>query len=226
MVEMNEILARPSQPVTQTVAHVVINRDAVTINFPEKRDDYNAIVKYRFEYGWEWPCRVRRFDDATVNDRAAEIINALLAGGFCVKADKALVETAVSGSFEPEPRRWAKVFVSGDYEGWFAIGWMRGEEIYAAAKRLPGARYYRPRIAVPSEQYEAVIDFAGMYGCHIYPSAQRLIEQARAEFEAAIVVDVQLPRPTETSPVPVNGRPPVLDVPEHVGIDDDLADND
>lgn len=221
---MNEMLARPSHPITATIAQVVVADDTVKIEFPEKRDDYNEIVKMRFGYSWNWPCRERRFTADTVNDRAAEIINALLAGGFCVKAERALVETAVSGDFTPEPRRWVEVFTGGDYTGWFAVGWMRDEDIYHAAKALPGARYYSPRIAVPSEQYEAVIDFATMYGCHIHPSAQRLIEQARAEMEAALVVDVQMPETMAPKRIPVNGRPPVLDVPGCAGIDEDLRD--
>jgi len=224
MAEMNEILARPFQPVTATIAHVtVLNGDTVKIVFPEIRDDYNQIVK-RFNYWWERPYRVHHFSSDVVNDRAAEIVNALLAGGFCVKADRALIETAVSGDFEPEPRRWVKVFIRGEYEGWFSIGWMRDEEIYHVAKRLPGARYYRPSIAVPAEQYEAVIDFAAIYDCHIYPSARRLIEQARAEMEAALIVNVQASVPTVLPKA--FSLPPVLDMPESARIDDDLADDD
>jgi len=219
------ILVRPPEPVTPSIARVFVEDATVKIFFPEKREDYDRIVKEYFRYGWQRPYRVRTFTEDTASDRAAEVVNHLLAGGFCVKADKALIDAAVAGEFEAEPRRWVKVFTSGDHDGWFAIGWVKDENLYHAAKRLPGARYDKPFVAVPPEQYEALLDFSEVHECHLYPSALALVKKARAEAEAAIVVDVATPLQKEL-PQPLDGRPPVLDVPESVEIDDDLADDD
>lgn len=221
------VLVRPSEPVTPSIARVFIDGVTVRIFFPEKRDDYNAVIKHRLHYRWQRPYRVREFTETTVNDRAAEAVQQLLAGGFCVKAPQDIIEMALAGGFDPEPRRWVEAVSGGEYEGWFSIGWIRDEDLYSAAKRLPGSRYAAPFVVVPSEQFEAVLDFADIYQCRVSDTAHELAELARTEQESAIVVDAaSLPGKRAPELPPVNGRPPKLDMPEHVGIDDDLADDD
>ncbi|MGL4559164.1 MAG: hypothetical protein ACRCV5_16815, partial [Afipia sp.] len=137
----------------------------------------------------------------------------------------AVMETAVSQAFTQEPVR--KVFRVGDgeYKDWFGIWWHRdrGGEMKAPAKKLPGSRWAGNSVVVPPEQFEAVLDFAEMFQCLVSPAALRLAQEARSERDAAIVVNLgDLPAPD--LPPAGNGRPQKLDVPEHVGIDNDLLE--
>lgn len=215
-------LARPSKPLTESIARIAIHGEGVRVFFPEKLDHFREAAR-RLLYSWDAPYYSRTIkDEAARFDRAAELARDLLAAGFVVKSDEAIIQAAVSGSFTPETRRWITVGDSGQYAGWFSVRWFRDEDCYQAAKRLPGSRYDKPHVAAPPEQYEAVLDFAQRYGFKVTAAAENLAAEARAERDAAIVVDLE---PVEERPLPVaNGRIPQLTVPDFVEIDDELME--
>lgn len=220
------LLVRPSSPNTPSIARISFDGDDIRVFFPEPRTPFNDVVK-RMDYRWQRPYWTRTCDQTLHHDRAAELACALITAGYCVKGPRAMMETAVAQSFTPEPVRSIRRQTEGEYTDWFRIWWHkdRGGRLEDVRRGLRGARWWNGRLMVPSDQFEAILDFADKYDCHLSPGALALAEEARAEQDAAIVVDLQpLPAPN-VAPVG-NGRPGKLDVPDLVEIDDDLADND
>lgn len=221
-VEMAPI-ARPAQPDMET--RVVLSywndgrHEGLTAECSTKNEDLNALLKaqsLQFSIsGWH-----RRMDAfaGSLQDRAAELGRHLLAAGFVVQfPDRETMTSAVEGTYEPECRRWIDVG-GGEYDGWFRLWWRRGEDVYKRAKALAGSRY-DPRsrsVVVPREQFEEVLDFAGMHGFRLSPAAADLVEVARQERHASVITTVQVPRRTEFGR-PVLAADDVEDVnPDHL----------
>lgn len=221
---MEQITARPPTVVTESVAVMEIDPPTLRVRFPEKREGFRAVVK-RFDFVWRPPSWVRTVANAdALPHRAAELARALLEAGFIVRADAGIVQAAVSGAFTPEPRRWLSAG-TGQYQGWFYLGWKRDQDCYALARTLPGSRYDSPGIVVPAEHYETVLDFAGLYGFIVTPAAQRLADAARVEREQAISVQLA---PMPAAPLPSahpTGKPPALAVPADVPVLPELLDD-
>lgn len=217
---MEAILARPEKPLIESIARVSVTETGVQIFFPERREEFRQIMRRR-GLRWNAPVFARQIpDDGIRPHRAAELIHDLLAAGFCVKADQALVEMAIHGRYDSEPLRIVSA-ASGEYAGWFRIWWQYDEDCYAVAKMLPGSRYHKPCVVVPAEQYEEVLDFAQIHGFILTEKALALAEQARAERESAIVVSLTAPPPAGYT----RARP-ALEPEEDLEIDPDLLDYD
>lgn len=192
-------LARPAQPVTNSIARVSLcDEGRPRVYFPEKLDSFREVVK-RLRYEWRgvyW-VKTRDVPSELVSDRLAELARDLLAAGFCVKADTAVIDAAVSGAFDEERRR--TITAEGElYRMW----WGYYEDCEDAARMLPGARWAKDRwrtVLVPAEQYEAVLDFAAQFSFAVLPCALALMDEAQAEMEGAIVVAVEKGQPL-TSP--------------------------
>lgn len=220
------ILVRPSAPLTPSIARISFDGDMLRVYFPEAKTAFNDIVKL-MDYRWQRPYWVRTIPQELHVTRAAELASTLLVAGYCVKGPKEVMETAVAQSFEPEPVRTIHKRTGGNYDGWFAIWWHkeRGGRLEDARRGLSGSRWDNGRLVVPPEQFEAVLDFAAQYDCYLSPGALALAEEARAEQDAAIVVDLSLAAVPELPPI--NGRKPTtLPVPEIVELDNDLLDDD
>jgi hypothetical protein len=218
---------RPEVPVTETVAEIRVLESSVEIYFPEKRDDFWQIVKKQLSYSWTgrcWKRDINQVVNGSPADRAAEAGNRLLSAGFVVRIfDDAVRDAAINASFATECTRWIFGRRPGrDYAGWLAINWQeRDEELYRQARRLPGSRYDKPSVVVPVEHFEQVLDFAETHGFGISPFAQEVIDQARADRDAALVARPD--RPEETT-APAAGRPHLN--PSDAGeIDADLLDD-
>jgi len=221
-----EATVRPENPVTETVAEIRALEDAIEVEFPERRDDFRELVKkLKMEWSGKFWRRKLNSRNGTPADRAAEAGHRLLAAGFPVRIfDAAIREKAICGEYEPECTRWVLARTSGDYTGWFAIIWERPDDFYKAAKAIPGSRYSKPSVVVPPEQFEEVLDFAKMYGFRLSAKAQEVIETARRAKEEALIVKPTPPE--EKVAVIADGKPQILDVPEEVGVDEELRDND
>lgn len=218
-------LIRPSSPITPSIARISQADGKLRVFFPEKLDAFREVV-HTLSMVWQQPYYVRRVsDDAARFHLAAELAHRLLAAGFVVKGETAVMDAAVAGSYTPEPRRGVRVGEVEPLGRCFIIWWRRNEDLYRAAKSLPGARYASPNVAVPTDSFAAVRDFIQRYDLHVSDKALALLDEAEAEFESAIVVDIA-PVATETAvTTPPTGKPLPLDVPETVEIDDDLADD-
>lgn len=222
-----EATIRPENPVTETVAEIRVLTDAVEITFPEKREAFREIAKGQLKMEWAGSFWRRKLIErnGTPQDRAAEAGHRLLAAGFIVRIyDERVRAKAISGQYEPECTRW--ILRRDDdrpYGGWLVISWDRQrDDFYGAAKRIRGSRWSRPSIVVPPENYEEVLDFAERYGFKVSAKAQGVIDTARRVRGAALVVNVETP--PEAEAIVATGKPPVLDIPENVGIADEFRD--
>ena len=220
-----EATVRPEKPVTETVAEIRALENCIEVHFPEKRDDFREIVKGQLGMEWsvnQWTRRLVKIN-GTPADRAAEAGHRLLAAGFPVRIfDDETRQKAITGTYEPEHTRWIMCRVSGDYLGYLSIKWGRKEDFYLAAKGIKGSRYYKSNVVVPPEYFDEVLDFAQLHDFRISESAQNAIDAARQARESMLVVNV-VP-PIEKEHVVVGGRPPVLEVPVEVDIDDEFRD--
>jgi hypothetical protein len=222
-----EATVRPESPKTETVAEIAIDGSALNVVFPEKREDFRQLI--RFELGFTWADTHWRRTLGKINgnpaDRAAEVGHRLLAAGFIIRIyDPAIRASAVAGDYQPERTRWVMARTAGQYAGWFSISWGKDEDFYAAAKKLPRSQYSKPTVVVPAEFFEEILDFAQSYDFELSDGAQKLVAQARANKEAAMIAKVK-PAPKREKTV-ADTTPPKLDVPDHPEIDDDLRDGD
>lgn len=207
-------LASPPDPLTASIARISVEEETgkARVYFPENLDPFKDVVK-RLGYKWQKPYWVQRqtVDDVVLFDRMAELARDLLAAGFRVKADTAVVQAAVSGTFAEAPRRT----VCGDGE-MFGFWWAFGDDWGDVVATLPGARWSdRHRyITVPGEQYEAVLDFAQTHDFMMLPTAVALVEQVRLEVEGAWIVQVSNERSSAPEPPIVPRVPRPLEEPD------------
>jgi ribosomal protein L32 len=224
-----EATLRPPTPITETLAEITWTEAAVQVRFPEKREDFNEIV-HHLGYTWNsekkrWERRVRVERTGPARERAIELGHVLLAHHFCVCTfDQSLREAIIAGAFEPEQTRWISVLVSGEYTGWFAIQWGRWEDYYRVARRIPLSRYVKSFVVAPPSSFEEVLDFADRYAFRLTARAQDVAEQARDQRKAMLVVKKE--KPVSSEPYVASTRPPVLEIPEQVGIEAEFSDED
>ncbi|NLZ19353.1 MAG: hypothetical protein GXY24_03680 [Bacteroidales bacterium] len=221
-----EATVRPEQPKTETVAEIRVGEKSVEVSFPEKREDFWQIIKKGLGYTWSGSSWKRSLGvtHGTPADRAAEAGNKLLAAGFIIRIlDPAIRQAAIDATFEPEHTRWISKIIAGEYPGWFSITWKEdSRSLYDAARKLKRSKYSKPAVVVPAEQFEAVLDFAGMYGFRLSPGAQALVDMARTAKESALVA-APVPAKKEALPEP-GSKPACLNVPENVEVDDEFKD--
>jgi hypothetical protein len=204
---------------------VVAGCDWLDVHYPDRDENLRRILKGR---GFSWSasrCWTRRLGllQGDGNDRAAEIAQVLMAARFMVRVhgDKAR-EKAISGDFEPEVTRWVCVDDS-KAKGDFQLCWQYGDDMYAAAKALPGAHYMKPHVYVPGEAHAEVLDFAREYEFGVTAGAQALADRVRAQILEAVTVRLKAPSVPKAAGAP--GRKPArMEAPAGESIDADLLD--
>jgi hypothetical protein len=220
-----EATVRPESPVTETIAEIRTLDKRVRVLFPEKIESFRLLMR---KHGFTWSTdrgywfRELSNSNGAAHDRAAEIGHILLGNGFIIRIyDETVRAMAVNGNFAPEQTRWIKLFTSGAEQGRLCVHWGRDEDFYKAAKRLPTARYAKPDVSVAVEQFEQVLDFAGINGFSISDAAMEAIDKARSARDSALVAKVEL---SERENLGDDGKPIKLETPDHVDIDDELRD--
>ena len=208
---------RPVSPLTETVARIQLDEGTIQIEFPERRDDFGEVVK---QYGciWQRPYWERDIDNQLAGDpldRLVEIAHKLLNAGFNVAVPSSELQTRIAdGDFAPEVRRWVLVVTKGEHKNWFALKWHRRDDFYDKAMALPGARYLKPYVGVPPEQFEMVMDFAEVHGFAMSDSAEELAEKVQELMLTAVVFS-----PSEYEEIEADEE-----LEEVHEIDDELAD--
>jgi hypothetical protein len=220
-----EATVRPEKPITETVAEIRALEKSVEVHFPEKREDFRQIVRFKLGYGWNGTCWRRNLKptNGTAHDRAAELGHRLLTAGYPIRLfDDTIRVHAVTGTFEAESKRWIRRRIEGQYKDWLAISWPKSEDFYQAAKRIRGSRYDKPHIVVPPEQFEEVLDFAQMFSFSISEGADEVIEAARRVRASALTASVA---PCAKKKLPVPGeKPEPIAVPEGVDVADEFRE--
>lgn len=217
------IILRPQSVKTETIAWVHIQGRLVFVQFPEVRSDFGDIVK-GLDYQWDAPYwkRIVADKDGTPLDRAAELCHRLLDGGFCVSPPNVAVQDkALAGDYEYDGKRWITSLKAQSGRQYFLIKWTRRENMYDAAMRIAAAHYDGKTygVRVPSEQYDQVLDFAERYKFVLDDKAKRLVLEAQAMRESALLVTTYKPI---DPPALANGRPVLMA--EEFGVADELAD--
>ena len=152
-----------------------------------KDEDFREIVK-RMGLTWKDGCWCIEENErhGKTDNISAELGNRLLNAGFAVRFDsQELMERAVNGDYTPMCHRWILNNTQGFY-----ISWSREDDLYKAAKSLPGAKYDSPGMIVPERSWNAVMDFAKKYSYRLTEKAQekmdRLSEAARVVAPAPV----------------------------------------
>lgn len=187
-----ESTVRPPSELTATVAEIRVIGERIEIVFPEKREDFRQIVRYELGYAWSGTAWGRVIGDRAgpLADRAIEAAHRLLSAGFPIRLqDPDLRARAIAGDYAPERKRWITRLTSGEHQGKLFVAWPRDDDFYAAAKRLPGARYFPPGIAVPASSFDALDDFAEANGFHFSVAARIALDAARTAHNAALIVE-------------------------------------
>lgn len=213
------ITLRPDNPRTETIAELYAVGDLLCLKFAQ-RDDVLRDIAYNLSLRWNAE-EMRRERQITLRngplpDRLMEAAYKLLSKGFVVAVpDEYDVERIAAGQYQDEQTRWIAKLTKGARAGWFYIEYKRGDDMYRHAIRLPGAKYDKPCVAVPPESYEAVLDFAQVYGFRVSDAARQVAEDARQRRLQAVRVELR-PR--------VKAAPVVESVP--VGIAPEFLDED
>lgn len=217
-------LIRPISPKSESNARITLKGETITVFFPPKREGFRQLMRDN-DYTWHDPYWRRQVEEAAAPDRLIEIACKILTAGFIVAvADEEQQRRVIAQEYTPEQHRWIKAIVAGDYAGWFSLSWHRSQDYYAAAKRIEGARYVKPRLVVPPEMFAQVEDFAERYGFSVSDKARQIAESARTELMgAAVVAFAAAPAPERTEKI--TGKPATLEVPDLVEIDHELVDD-
>lgn len=183
-VKDTEVVTAPETQTHTGVVEILAAGKTVSASYV-REDEFRMLVK---GLGYEWRNNAWRKDitatSGSAADRAAELGSRLLNAGYAIHiSDPAVRAAAVNGDYEPEHRRWISCRAGGTYEGWFSISWPREDDLYKAAKALPGARYDKPQVVVPAKSYESVLDFAETYDFRLTTGAQELVDAGRARVE-------------------------------------------
>ena len=170
-------IAKPEEYTHTGVVDIKAGDNRISAHYP-KNEDFRQLVK-SLGYRWDGEAWVMSITYATGSaaERAAELGNKLLNAGFAIRIQDAdTLRNAIEGKYEPMCHRWISKSAK---TGRFIISWGRDDDLYAQAKKLPGAKYVSPKIVVPSKEWESVVDFAETYGFRFSPVAQELIDEMR-----------------------------------------------
>lgn len=183
------IVIRPIETKTETICRITIVGQEIQLIFPERRDDFAALVK-RFRFIFPNGCWSRVIPkSADILDRAAEIGNELLCAGFSIQVDSSQVQSRVlDRSFVPEAFKIIKRAISGTYAGCFAIEWPKTADCYSEAMKITAARYADGTVYVPGEHFAEVEDFAELNDFWMSPAAQDLSTESKLLRESAVII--------------------------------------
>ncbi|MDY0071840.1 MAG: hypothetical protein RBR77_04240 [Thauera sp.] len=219
-----EALLRPAEARSTFIAEVRLAGSRIEVRLPV-RDDVFANAMRQQGLNWGGTCwrRLLTEPDGQPAHRLAEIAHAILAAGFPVRVQDATARAlAVSGDFTPGHRRWVSVVRAGKFSGWCRITWRRPDDLYQAARSLPGSRYADGAVVVPADAVDAVLDFAATYGFGVSRDVQDLAAAHHAALESGAVVEHV--RKHSSEPVRSHGMPK-LQPDAAAGIDEGLLDD-
>ena len=122
-----------------------------------------------------------------VRERASELGNRLLTEGVAIRMpDNALLQNAVDGTFSPAHQHW----VCSLRDDHVCISFPRDNEIYATARRLPGAKWDSGRgMAIPAQSVDEIRDFENMFGFKETAKAKEVLDKAYAKKHSRSVVE-------------------------------------
>lgn len=196
---------QPPTPKSDTVAHVLaIGSFDIAVSFPEKLEAFRDVMLEK-RFHWDEPNRrwLRTVQPyLNRDDILVEVACKLLIAGIIVKVgDASLHARITSGAYDHEHTRW----VNRTEKGFFLISWAKDEDFRTEAMRLPLAFYKKPVVLIRSRYFAEVQDFAEMFDFRFSREADLLIEEALAQRDAMITVQLEakarVKRPKKKLPV-------------------------
>lgn len=212
------LFLKPEKPCSTSIVDISQDGSVLAVVYPEKREGFQVVMH---SLGYHWHRDKRRYEfilgNEPVLDRLAEVANRLVARGFivCLHNEEAH-SMAQSGEYVPWVSRWVELTKDNRLQ----LVWHKPDDLYDAAKTLPGFRYKDKRMTVPLGALESVAEFAERYKLTLRPAVQVLLDEQRAAMDGADTVD-QRPLQAQTSEQQVF---PDLDTPETT-IDESLRDD-
>lgn len=184
------VVIRPVETKTETICRIAIVDREIRLIFPERRDEFAALVK-QFKFVFPNGCWSRAIvKSANIVDRAAEIGNELLCEGFSIQVDSPQVQSRIlDRSFVPEAFKIIKRTISGTYAGCFAIEWPKAADCYSEAMKLTASRYSDGTVYVPGDHFAEVEDFAKLNDFWMSPAAQELSAESELLRESAVIIN-------------------------------------
>lgn len=209
---------KPGKPCSTSIVNIIQDGPVLAVVYPEKREEFQTVMH---SLGYRWHRDKRRYEFVLGNepalDRLAEVANRLVASRFivCLHNEEAH-SMAQSGEYTPWVSRWVELTKDNKLQ----LVWHKPDDLYDAAKTLPGFRYKDKRMTVPMGALESVAEFAERYKLTLRPAVQALLDEQRAAMDGAATVD-QRPLQAQTSEQQMF---PDLDMPETT-IDESLRDD-
>jgi hypothetical protein len=217
-----EAILRPATPASPLLAEFTVKEHEVIVTFPERHDVVRGVLR-SLDYHWttHWARQT-----SIPQDLATETAHRLLLSGIgVVLYDHSLRCRAVAGDYKPINRPRVATFIQGDYKGCFCIAWPHEADFYRETMRLHGARYAKPYVAVPAENWAEVEDFASTHHFEITASAQKMMERGKVQDDPSLGI-TPAPLPSLVLAATPPGLPTALDapIPSHLMDDENSSD--
>ncbi len=185
-----EATIRPEELKHDGVVEVAMGDNCIRAKYA-KDDDFRGVVK-KFGYVWDaeslaWKKKMD-IKTGSTNERAAELVNALLLNGFAVLVYSTEVrEMVAAGSWMPECKRWI-TYRPKDAE--YAIDHEKNDALYQQSRRIKGAHWNEGArcVTVPRDNVTEVCDFAEINGFSFSQGAINAMDEVRKQIDLAKVV--------------------------------------
>ena len=168
---------------------VSVDNGIQTVEITSEKNDEIILICKELGYKWNpnkkvWYRNVYECTKEAEVDSLAEIANALLSNGFCVRVyNKEARDKAVSGDFNILCKRWIRLI-----DDKFIYEFPRNDKIYQIAKSVKGTRWNlnNSRLETPSSSYREVIDFAKNNDFCLSNSAKKWLEKKEMDISETI----------------------------------------
>lgn len=170
---VKEVL-EPENKKSNTVCEVRATKTEVTVRSAKDQGVIDLVKAQGYKWnGSAWRKEIT-VTTGSAEDRLIEIGNRLLVAGYPVKSDPKYHEKIISGTYEPESKRW---IIRED--GQIRILTGKDEDLEIKARKIPGASKYG-KITVPASAWQEIEDFARIHDFKISPGAQEVMDAYRA----------------------------------------------
>lgn len=177
--EVKEVTLSPETKRSETLVKISYTDRAVVLDSPKDRGVIDTAKSCGFRWnGCAWEMKIALMT-GSAEDRATEIANKLLVGGYQVTVPVEIKDAVVEGKFEARCTRWITSH-RGDLDHVW-VNWDRDDEtMYYKSGEVTGAKWVRGEgMSVPASSADEIEDFAQMYGFRISPGASTVIEAYR-----------------------------------------------
>lgn len=184
---LDELMVTPDGSEGKIAVTIITTETLLTL----KSDKDDQVISIAKAYGLRWDgtawIRDIGMTAGKVQDRAAELGNALLSAGYPVRFDSQEIRTAaVSGQFIPESTKWV---IRNDSE--HLKVWWKGHDdnIYSLVKSIKTAKYEKGVFIVNVAQWREIMDLQSA-GFTISDKALNTIEMYKAAHASKIEVEL------------------------------------